>query len=403
MTPRAIVSRLVAEAGRGAGTDAERRAAGWLRDHLRADGRPTSLQAAWVRPYSEITHCVHAALAVAGSLLSAWQPAVGLAVLAVTLVSLVGDLTGRLELVRRLTPLRATQSVVSPPRPRAPGQPEAGVRLTVCAHTDSPRTGAAHGDLWAAGEAALRRSLRGHLPSGLGLLTGAVTVLVVMAGLRLGGVGGAVLGTVQVLPTLVAIVAFGALSDIALSDFSPGAAVDASGVAVALALVAELDAAPPRHLEVELVLAGAGIPGARGMRAWVDRQRRQRRGEDTVILAIEPCGRGTPRWLERDGELFPLRLHPRLVELAHRAADDDPGLRARPYRSHGCTSAYPARQRRWPALAVGARDQHDRVPGAGTSTDTVDGVEDEAMRATLSLCLGIIGRLDDHLAQVAGE
>src|SRR5204862_155495 len=78
----------------------------------------------WVRPQWPAAWAAHAALGVVGSLLSVLLPAVGLAVLAVTLVSYALDLTGRAHLLRALFPRRATQVVVS-----EPAQPHAPVRL----------------------------------------------------------------------------------------------------------------------------------------------------------------------------------------------------------------------------------------------------------------------------------
>src|SRR5439155_361561 len=81
----------------------------------RARGRAARLEPHWVRPQWPAAWAAHAAVGVVGSLLSVSLPAVGLAVLAVTLVSYALDLTGRAHLLRALFPRRATQVVVSEP------------------------------------------------------------------------------------------------------------------------------------------------------------------------------------------------------------------------------------------------------------------------------------------------
>ena len=258
--------------------------------------------------------------------------------------------------------------------------------------------GAARSDEWAGLEARLRRALGGHLASGLGLMTFATLVLAAIAGARLAGASGQTIGAIQLVPTVGLLIAVAALVDIWLSDAAPGASDNASGVAVALELVRALDASPPARLEVELVLAGAGQGPALGMDAYLRRRRRERRAEETVVLSIEACGAGRPCWLERDGQLFPLRYHPRLLALCERVARDEQHLEARPLASHGCAQAHPARRIGWPALALGARDENGRVPRANTPADVPELVEERAMAATLELALALVAALDADLA-----
>jgi hypothetical protein len=270
------------------------------------------------------------------------------------------------------------------------------VTLIVCANIDAGRQGAVYAAPWAGLEARLRRLVRGHLPSPLGLIAACLALLTITAAARLAGGDNQTIGAVALAPTVLCLVACAALIDIALSEYSPGAAVNASGVAVAVALTAALDAEPPRHLDVELVIAGAGEGPNLGMAGYV-RSRRARRAEDLVVLSVEPCAAGRPRWLTRDGQLFPLRLHPQLVALARQAAAREAHLDARPVAGHGSSSALPARRRRWPALAVGARDELDRVPRAHTASDRPIHVRARAMEATLEFALALVRALDEHL------
>jgi hypothetical protein len=334
---------------------------------------------------------------VGGSILSVWEPIAGGAILALALVSIVGDLTGRFALVRLLTPRRATQNVVSPP----PASQSARARLVIAAHLDAGRTGAVYG-AWAGLEARLRRALGGHLASPLGWLAAATLVLVGVAVARWQGVSGTALGVAQFVPTVALLIGFAALVDIGLSDLSPGASANASAVAVALALAHELDRAPPRRLAVEVVLAGAGeAPGA-GMTAYVRSLRRTRPTEENVVLGIDACGTGTPRWLTRDGPLAPLRLHPQLIALAERAARAE-APEARALASHGSSPAWPPRRvARWPAIAIGCRDEHDATPRARTPEDTPERVDPGALRAALDFGLVLVGFIDDHLDSVTG-
>ena len=397
MAPRETVRRLAAFAGRGPCTDAERRAAAWARDALRARGRAARLETAWVRPQWPAVHAAHATLGVAGSLLATKYAVAGLAVLAVTLVSTAGELTGRLRIASLLWPRRATQCVVSEPAGAMTGR----IRLVIAASLDAGRTGAAFTGPWARGWAAARRALRGHLSSPLAAMALALTILTAVAIVRVAAGGTSTLNVIALVPTVLLIIAFGALTDIGLSPPSPGANRNASGVAVALALAAELDRVPPRHLAVEVVLAGAGEGGHAGLRRYVGRRRREWSREDVALLAIGPCGAGSPCYFVSEGELPPLRLHPQLVGAAERIAIGEAHLGARAAR-RGDTGAVVGRRARWPALGVACAGHDGRAARERTDADVEDVIDDRAMAAALELCLGIVGELDRELAQRLG-
>jgi hypothetical protein len=413
MDPLAVVARLGGIAPRGAAGDGERRAAVWLRDQLRAAGGHASLQTIWVRPRWELAAALGVTLALAGSVTSVWQPTPGLALLAAALVGLVGEFSGRALLLRRLLPERATQNLISTAggdlrvadpaeAADAPDAPRDGrVELVVAANLDAGRAGAIYADRWSTLEGRLRRLADGHLSSPTAILTADVAGLVAVAAIRAAGTGGAVVSVAQFALTAVLVIALAALLDIALADVSPGANVNATGVAVAVALVEALEEIALRRLNVTLALTGAGDPGALGMRAFVAERRRRWRPEDVIVLAIEPCGAGTPHWLERDGRLLGLRFHPRLRALMQTVATQERHLHAEPLRSHGCSEAYPARLAGWPAIAVGCHDELGRTPHAREPNDVYEAIDAASLEATLELCLAFVGQLDAEL--VAGQ
>ena len=397
MDPLAVLARLARSAPRAAASDAERRASTWLRDDLRSRGREASLESVWVRPRWELAAALGVALALAGSVTSVWESGVGLGLLALALVGLAGEVSGRLLLLRRVLPERATQNLVSPPRPpTAVGDQR--LRLIITANVDAGRCGAISADRWTGLESRLRRLASGHLSTPLAALVADVAALVALAALRVAGFGGVAVSTVQFVLTVALVVALVVLLDIALADVSPGANVNGSGVGVALALADALDAARLRRLEVWLLLAGAGDHSALGMRAFVAARRRRWRAEDTIVLAIGPCGIGTPRWLDRDGALFGPRLHPRLRATMAEVADRERHLRAAPIRGRGSSGAYPARLAGWPAIAVGSFDDLDRVPRAHRPDDIAEAIEPAALEAMVELCVAFVERIDAGLA-----
>jgi len=391
-----IVEPLCAHEGRGPGTDAERRAGRFLEGRLREAGREVEVETHWTRPHWPLVHALHGSLGVGGSLLATTEPVAGLAVLAVTLVSCVSDLTGRFHVLRRITPERATQNLVSP---SPEGAAERPVRLVIAAGYDAGHGGLAYRDALRRRDARIRRALGGRWPGPFGLMVAALALLVAVAGARAAGPDTQWLGVVGLLPTVGLLIAVALLLDIALSDTTPGAG-DAAGVAVALELAAVLNAAPPQRLAVEVVLAGAAHGPHLGMRGYVRRHRPSVDPERVAVLHIGSCGGGTPAFWTHDGALFPLRLHRRLVQLAAEVAVSEPHLRARPHYGREGTGAYPARVARWPAIAVACLDRDGVPPRSGRSEDTPENLDPAAAGAALELCLALIDRLDHDLAHL---
>jgi len=269
----------------------------------------------------------------------------------------------------------------------------APVRLVVTAAIDAPAPSLLRRGAPARLEARLRRRLRGHLPGPYGVMAAALAALVGCTLARVLGAEGITLGAVQLVPTVVALLAVGvALDQSAAAAPLRGAGADASAAAVAVALVAALDALPPRALAVDCVLAGAGGAHALGLRGWIRAERRAGvRAEQIAVLHVAACGAGRPVFWERDGLVVALRFHPRLTALARQS-----GLL--PYESRGSSGARAARAVRWPAIAVGCVDADGVVPRFGDDEDSVDRLDPEAMAATLAACVRLIRALDSELA-----
>jgi hypothetical protein len=392
MDPLSIATGLAAFRGRGPGSDAERRAALWLARSLQRPGRDVEVRTLWVRPQWPAALALHAALGIVGSIVTVSSPAIGAGVLAATLVSFGLDLSGRAFLLRSLLPRRATQNVLARPRAREKAK---RVRLIVTAHYDAPRSGLAYRD---GVRRAVARASRGHAPGPLTVVLGALALLTALAALQLGGAGGQILRALQLAATVALLLALALLVDIALSHTGPGANDNASAVGVALALTAALDRAPPPHLAVDVVLAGAGEGSALGLRAQLREWRRHLPREGAVVLDLLPCGRGRPRFWTRDGVGLPLRLHPRLVALAQAVARDEAHLEASAYRGRGSSGAYAARAAGFPALAIGCLDGDGVALGGRQHTDTVEALDPDALRAALEFCLVLVDRIDSEIA-----
>ena len=387
MDPARIVTDLLAVGPRGSCTDAERRAARLLSRALKESGRRPRIETVWVRPQWSWLWLLHATLGIAGSVASVDAPVTGLVIVAVAAVSAIATLTGRLTLLGLLWPRRATQNVVSRDTREAP------VRLVIAAPYDAPR--AMTGALRTATrlDGGVRRALGGRWPHPLATLTLALLMITGCAIARVAGVEENWLGAVQLLPTVVCIVAVALLADPAFGRTTPGASAHASTAAAALSIAATLDRRPPRDLDVDVVLAGASDGPSLGMRAHVAKHRRDLRPEQVAVLHLEPCGGGSPHVWTHDGPMLALPLHPRLVALSE-------GL-APTHRGHGTGGAYRARQVRWPAIAVGCLDERGRPPGKRLQADTEADVA--AIRRTVDVALQLVARLDADLGGTAAQ
>jgi hypothetical protein len=322
---------------------------------------------------------------------------VGGAIVLVALVSVIADASTGRSPGRMLTVERASQNVVS----LAPATDQR-VRLIVTAPYDAGRSGLIY--LRAPRRAAARlRQAAGRAALGWqGWIVLCMALLVLVAVRRNSGdqhsVGIVIL---QLVPTLILVLAVALLVELGVSDPAPGAGDSGSAAALAVALVQALDAAPPRHVAVELVLQGAGDGPGIGLRQHV--RRRKLKIPDVVVLGIAPCGRGEPRWWVSDGALLPLRYLPRLNALCRQVAADEEHLRARPHRGRGTGPALPARARGLPAITIGCLDGDGLVPDSHTPQDIAANLKPSALDAALAYTLLVVDAIDEEVGRRAPE
>jgi len=398
MRPTEIAAHLEGFEGRGAGTDAERRAAQWLADQVSAGGREVIVEPFWCRPSWALAHAWHVVLGLAGSLIATASAPVGGALVLASLVSVLADELIGISPGRRLTPERASQNVVAVPMRRGAETGPGRVRLVIAANYDAGRAGLAYRNGLRAIFARLRCASRGLVPGWLGWLAIANVWLLAMAILRIVGHHSRLVGVAQLPPTVGLLLGLALLIELAISDFAPAAGDNGTGVAAALTLARALDVSPPGNLDVEVVLEGAGDGGQIGMRRYLRARRRERRPSDTVVLGIAACSGGNPRWWVSDGSLLPRRYARPLTGLAAAVASREPYLQARPHRGRGVTPAFPARRRRLPALAIGCLDQHGLAPRSHQRSDTAAEIDADAVDAAVQFGLMLVDAIDASVA-----
>jgi hypothetical protein len=382
-------------AGRGAGSDAERRAAGWLASELGATGRDVRIEPFWCRPNWALTHLWHIVLALAGSLVAVSSPKVGGVLVVIALLSTIVDALAGRSLGRRLSPERASQNVVADAGPQ-----DRRIRLLLTANYDAGRTGLAY-------RSRLRRMLKranaglgGAAPGWLGWLTVAFIWLLAVAIARVGGAGGTAISALQVLPTVALVLAAALLIELATSDYCPAANDNASGVAAALALARALDSGPPRNLAVELVLTGAGDGDGIGLSRHLRARRRRLTRANTVVLGLAASGGGEPRWWLSDGVLVPRRYFTALRELCERIAREESYLNAAPHFDRGASPAQPGRAAGLPAITIGCRNENGLAPRSHEHSDTPENLDLAALDELVNFGLLLVDAIDGYVGRL---
>jgi Peptidase family M28 len=398
-----IIRGLCSFEGRLTGTDAERRAANWLAQRLRAQGRRAEIEPTYVHPQIGLILAAHCALGFAGSLLALAEPVAGFAIVLVAAASLYLDLNTRFYFLRRLFFRRASQNVFS-----AGIRPEAAARLIICAHYDAARTGYAFNERSRRREARIPRRWR-HALAPPRLLFWSLGALLPILGARMAGIEDSWLNVVQLPPTLVLLVALFLLVDIQLSAVVPGANDDASGVAVALSLAETLDGDPPKHLDVCVLLTGGEACLMEGMRAFVRAHRDQLERDSTYFLVLEMLGTGPNlHYLTGEGLAVTYRHSPRLAELCEAistASREDGGdLEATPVTLATASDALPPTLAGYSAITV-VRLAENGLPGLEhhTQADTPDAIDPEPLERAERFACELIRQLDRDIGRRVAE
>jgi hypothetical protein len=392
-----IIRELCSFERRLTGTDAERRAAGAMAARLRGLGRKVDVEPTYVHPQYALVHALHCALGCAGSLVAVEVPALGFGLVLAAATSMYLDLNARFYLVRRLFFRRASQNVVSPGE-----RPDAPARLILTAHLDAARGGAVFSARIARRFARLASS--SPLPLGpFRLLFWSLAALVPLLGLRMAGVDSDLVSVLQLVPTLILLVGIFALVEVALSAPVPAANENASGVATAISLAAELGQDPPANLDVWVVLAGAGESLSEGMREFVRSHRADLDRRTTFFIDLDGLGYGYPRFATSAGWAVSFGMDKRMCKLAAAIAaadaDGDEAHRAAGYASGLGGDALPPRLAGFRTLAVTCHDADGLVRNRHQAADVPKAVNAGALDRAHGFTLELIRRLDADLGR----
>ena len=393
MDPLREIEALVAHERRAPGSDAERRAARHLEGRLRAIGREVAVEPFQTRPRWPLVHLLHAVAAIAGTLIAVSTPLAGAIVLAVVAALVLDDLSGRLQLTRRVTGWRASQNVVSPEDGERPGT------LVLVAHYDSGRTGAIFNERAQRRRAWIGRLLRRPI-SPFEPFFLAIVAALACALLRVGGIETDAVAAVQFAAAVVLIVSVALLADIALSETSPGANDNASGAATVLRL-AERYGDTLEHFDVWVLFSGAGEAFADGMRAFLRRHGAGLIRGRTVFLCVDEVGTGTVAYTRREGLLLARSHNPALVDLCDQVAEEDleedDRYGARSIVGRALRDAVRARGRGFAAVTVSSLNERGYAPDHHQPTDLPDRIDPDALDRAFGFCSELVELIDDEI------
>jgi hypothetical protein len=376
--PQREIEELVDFDGRWPGTDAERRAALHLKEKLQRLGRHAELEQIHVRPTYPVVFLILALLGIAGSVVSVKSAIGGVAILVATTLLTLGELTGTFMVVRALTPRRPSQNVVS-----REDSGKAGT-LVLMAHYDAARTGLVFN------RRAIERSAR--LPRSIGPFEPffwSIALILLCTLLRLVGLDNLPLTIVQFIPTVLLIVSIPLLADIALSGVVPGANDNASGVATVLRLAERYGEGALQNFNLWVLFPGAEEGLQLGSREWIKQHRKELDPSTTVFLNVDTVGYGSPRFVAKEGFVFPSSFHPTLVGLAEELEGESVVLRT-------LTDGYSMRAAGFPAISIVCLDDNDIVPYFHQHSDTLENVDPQSLEEAFGFCCRLIEAIDQR-------
>ncbi len=221
------------------------------------------------------------------------------------------------------------------------------------------------------------------------------------------GLDSALISILQLPPTLVLMVGAFLLTDIELSEVVPGANDNASGVATVLSLAEHLDAEPPAHLDVWVLLTGGEECLQEGMRSYLRAHHADLDRDTTYFVNVDTVGHGTVRFEVGAGWVVTYPLDRRLVELCAAIAtadhEDSGRYQAEPLLHGLAGDSMPPRLAGYPAIAITCRDDQGYVPGRHTLGDGPDRIDPAALERAHGFALELVGALDRDVGRHAAR
>lgn len=377
--------------GRGSCTPNERLASEFIADQMRAfDAQNVQIEPFKSLPSTYAPYALSFAVALIGSLASLLFG--GRAVLFLASIFSFLGLWGMLaetELAVSWThwfiPRLPSQNVCGQVKPRQQIQK----KVVICAHIDTHRTPIFYSST--AWQSAF------SLLVGVALLSMAVGGFVFSLGL-LSGWGW--LRWISLFLVPIQAFALGVSLHADFTPFSPGANDNASGAAVALAMLQKLHAAPLDKTEVRFAFTGCEEVGDYGMRAYLEAHEAEL-GKDAFYLIIDEVGSGRLKYLTADGLVIKHRTHPYALEVARSTALRRPELKAYEGVGLAYTDALKATRRGLAALTICTVPEQATEENSNwhKMTDVPENIIPADLRMAYEFCWELLQTIDQSIAR----
>lgn len=360
-----LIEDIVRECPRRLATsDDERRAQEMLERMLQERGLHTHTEGFRFNESLYANIALHFGLGALGNLVGQFSPGVSALMSGIVSSSYWADSTRRGYALRRLLPWKDSQNLIAT-SPAKTGDPR--LRVVMIAHADAAFTGMIFNP------EIMKRALQSPLPDNLRFLDRIMEVATVSQGL-LAAVDAVralskrrasddiLLRTILATPGL--LVALANFEVVLRNEVVPGANDNLSGCAALPVLASRLLPDQPDDVEYVFVVAGAEETSLGGSDALAIAQAEHWDPENTIVLAVDTLSGGEIRFIEREGELKPLRIATRLRHCLQRAAATD--ARFRTVRGYdmpiGGTDALPFARRGYHAAAITCIDPEIGAP-----------------------------------------
>jgi hypothetical protein len=379
---------------RGTASPGEREAAEWIAQRLRELGCDAHTEAEQVHGGYWIPVGAPAAaaaglalLALRGGRLARLAALTGGAAAA---ASILDDISGGSQAVRRALPKRESRNVVA-----IAGDPDADETLVFVAHHDAGHGGAVFDHSLA--DAIEERwpgfigrfetyppimwpTVAGPIFTALGALTGSRRLL------GAGAVFG--LGTAA------------AMADIARSPVSPGASDNLTAVAVLFAIAEALQDEPVKGLRVLLVSTGSEESFMEGMRRFMERWEPDLPRDRTTVVCLETLGCPRLALIEGEGMAWMTDYPQQTRELVADVADEAGIDLVRGLRTRAATDGLIALRAGYPSALLASVDQRNIPTHWHCACDTADNVDFGTVRSAAELCTALARRLSRQRERV---
>lgn len=308
-------------------TDSERRAQEFIEAEFKRFGLETSFEGFEFNDSLYRNIALHFGIGTLARLAGKRAPTIATVLHLLVAVSYFADSTRRGYLLRRLLKFKPSQNLIA----TSPSKGEMKLRVVLLAHADAAFTGLLFNPK------VVKATMKSDLPDSMEFLDRVMNVATASQA-ALGGlsllrmVTGRKFASARPLEWLLTVpgfLAFMANIDIVLRDrVVPGANDNLTGCAALPVLARRLLADQPDNVELVFAVSGAEEASLGGADAMAKQHLSDWDPRNTVVLGVDTLSNGSIRFVEKEGEVLPQSINPKLRHALQDAIATDPRFRA---------------------------------------------------------------------------